>query len=349
MSLQESSRADGPGAPGPVGQAPKRAERRARRRVSDTAATTRSVYVALLVIFLVGWFVVEQSGEDFLSRNNVVDMLQRTVALGIVSAGQTVVIIAGSLDLSVAEVISASSLMGAEIMDGQSSMLIPGIVAVLALGAAIGLVNGMIVTRLGVNAFIATLGTALIIRGIIQNRYDAPAGSVPPELRDLAFTRFGYVPASIFLLAVVVAIVWFILHRSRLGHRIYAVGGDVEVSRLSGVRTNRTTVWAHVICSMAAATTGLFLASRLGAGAPRVGVEGGYDLESIAAVVLGGAYLLGGRGAVLGTLGGVLILAVVDNVFNALEFDSFLKQVVRGGIIIFAVAAYALRAERRRR
>lgn len=348
MSLQAGSRAEGTSAQGPIGQERKGAMR-GRRRGSDTAATTRMVYLALVVIFFVGWIVVEAAGEDFLARGNIVDMLQRSVALGIVSAGQTVVIIGGSLDLSVAEVISAASLVGAEVMDGESSMLVPGILAVLALGAFVGLVNGLIITRLGVNAFIATLGTALIIRGIIQNRYDAPAGSVPSELRDLAFTRFGFVPASIFLLGVVIAIVWFILHRTRLGHRIYAVGGDVEVSRLSGVRTSRTIVSAHVICSIMAAITGLFLASRLGAGAPRVGVEGGYDLESIAAVVLGGAYLLGGRGAVLGTLGAVFILAVVDNVFNALEFDSFLKQVVRGAIIIFAVAAYALRAERRRK
>jgi ribose transport system permease protein len=301
------------------------------------------------VIFIAGWVIVDASGEDFLARGNVVDMLQRCVALGIVAAGQTVVIIGGSLDLSVAEVISASSLVGAEVMDGRSSMLIPGILVIVGLGIVVGVVNGLIITGLKVNAFIATLGTALIIRGLVQNRYDAPAGAVPPELRDLAYTRFGFVPMSIFLFLAVVVVVWFVLHRTRLGHRIYAVGGDVEVSRLSGVRTNRTIISAHVICSVLAAVTGLFLASRLGAGAPRVGVEGGYDLESIAAVVLGGAYLLGGRGAVLGTVAGVFILAVVDNVFNALEFDSFLKQVVRGAIIVLAVAAYALRAKRRRR
>jgi ribose transport system permease protein len=328
------------GAPGPAG--------RGRRRLSGTAQTTRTVYLALAAIFVVGGAIVQASGEDFLARGNIVDMLQRTVALGIVAAGQTVVIIGGSLDLSVAEVASAASLVGAEVMNGESGMLVPGVLAVVGLGVVVGLVNGLIITGLQVNAFIATLGTALILRGIIQNQYDAPAGAVPGELRDLAYTRFGVVPMSVFLLAIVVAFVWYLLHRTRLGHRIYAVGGDREISRLSGVRTGRTIIAAHVVCSVLAALTGLFLAARLGAGAPRVGVEGGYDLESIAAVVLGGAYLLGGRGAVLGTLGGVLILAVVDNVFNALEFDSFLKQVVRGVIIVLAVAAYALRAERRR-
>jgi ribose transport system permease protein len=347
MSLHESHRPATAGSQGPLGQEPKRARR--LRRTSDTVATTRAVYGLLVLIFFAGWFVVEVvAGEDFMSRNNIVDMLQRCVALGIVSAGQTVVILGGSLDLSVAEVINASSLVGAEFMDGQSSRLLPGILVVVALGMVVGLVNGLVITGLKVNAFIATLGMAFILRGLIQNRYSAPAGAVPPELRDLAYTRFAFVPASIFVLVVVVAAVWFLLHRTRLGYRIYAVGGDQEVSRLSGVRTSRTIISAHVICSVLAALTGLFLASRLGAGAPRVGTEGGYDLESIAAVVLGGAYLLGGRGAVLGTVAGVFILAVMDNVFNALEFDSFLKQVVRGVIIIVAVAAYGIRMHRRK-
>jgi len=322
---------------------------RARRRLSETAQTTRAVYVALAAIFVIGGIIVQTQGQDFLSRGNVVDMLQRTVVLGVVAAGQTVVIICGSLDLSVAETASAASLLGAEIMNGDTSMLIPGILAVVGLGVVIGLVNGFVITGLRVNPFIATLGTMLIIRGIIQYQYDAPAGAVPGVLHDFAFTRFGPIPVSLLLLAFAVALVWFILHRTRLGHRIYAVGGDIEVSRLSGVRTGRTIIAAHVICSVLAALTGLYLASRLGAGSPRVGSDGGYDLESIAAVVLGGAYLLGGRGAVLGTLGGVFILAVMDNVFNAMEFDSFLKQVVRGTIIILAVAAYALRNKRRKR
>ena len=144
-----------------------------------------------------------------------------------------------------------------------------------------------------------------------------------------------------FLLAGVVAAIYFLLRWTRFGFRVYAVGGDEEVSRLSGLRTHRTIIAAHVVCSVCAALTGLFLASRLGSGTPTVGIDGGYDLESIAAVVLGGTALAGGRGGVLGTVGGVLILAVLDNMFNQLEVNAFLKDVVRGVIIIAAVAVYA--------
>ncbi len=214
----------------------------------------------------------------------------------------------------------------------------------LAVGAGIGLVNGLIITKLRVNAFIATLGMALIIKGLIDSRWDGPAGRVPDSFESLGYTRFGdRCRSSVFLLAAVVIAVYCLLRYTRFGYRIYAVGGDEDVSKLSGLRTHRTIIAAHVLCSVLAAVTGLFLASRLGSGTPTVGPDGGYDLESIAAVVLGGTALSGGRGGVLGTIGGVFILAVLDNTFNQLEVNSFLKDVVRGLIIIAAVAVYARR------
>jgi ribose transport system permease protein len=228
-------------------------------------------------------------------------------------------------------------------MDGKEANVIPAIVLVLFVGSVIGLANGLIITKLRVNAFIATLGMALIIKGLIDNRWDGPAGRVPESFESLGYTRFGIIPLSVFLLAAVIIIVYVLLRYTRFGYRIYAVGGDEEVSKLSGLRTHRTIISAHVLCSVLAAVTGLFLASRLGSGTPTVGPDGGYDLESIAAVVLGGTALAGGRGGVLGTIGGVFILAVLDNTFNQLEVDSFLKDVVRGFIIIAAVAVYARR------
>jgi ribose transport system permease protein len=316
-----------------------------RTAIANSPATP--VFSALVGVFLFAWVSVTIDGGSFLTVDNIVNMLQRSVALGIVAAGQTVVIIAGSLDLSVAYVISLSSLVAAEVMDGKEANLVPGIVAVVALGVVVGLGNGVIVTKLRVNAFIATLGTGLIIKGYIDDRYDGPAGAIPESFESLGYTRFGVIPASVFLLAGVVAAIWILLRWTRFGFRLYAVGGDEEVSRLSGVRTHRTIIAAHVACSVCAALTGLFLASRLGSGTPTVGVDGGYDLESIAAVVLGGTALAGGRGGVLGTLGGVFILAVLDSTFNQLEVNAFVKDVVRGVIIIAAVAVYALRSRSR--
>ena len=326
-------------------RAASRRERVAGWRVGILASPAAPVFGALIAIFVVAWIVVTIDGGTFLTVPNVVNMLQRSVALGIVSAGQTVVILLGSLDLSVAQLISLASLLAATTMDGQDANVVPAIAAVLALGVGVGLANGVIITKLRVNAFIATLGTALFISGIIQNRWDGPAGAVPKSFEDLGYTRFGVIPLSFFLLAVIVVVVWFILRNTRFGYRIYAVGGSEDVSKLSGLRTHRTIIAAHVVCSLTAVITGLFLASRLGAGTPTVGTDGGYDLESIAAVVLGGTALTGGRGGVIGTIGGVFILAVLDNTFNQLELNAFLKDVVRGVILIAAIAVYARRQE----
>jgi ribose transport system permease protein len=312
-----------------------------RRLSADRPA--RAVYVALALLIVLGWLLFVLEGGQFLSQENIVGIQQRSAALGIVAVGQTLVILTGSLDLSVAYLISLTSLVAAEIMAGADARVPVAIAAVLAVSAFAGLVNGLIVTRLRVHAFIATLGVALIIKGALDERYDGPAGSVPESFQHLGYDRIGPVPVSALLLAAVAVSAWLLLSRTRLGYRIYAVGGDAEVARLSGVRTGRVVVAAHVLCSVCAGIAGLLLASRLGAGAPTVGTDGGYDLESIAAVVLGGTALAGGRGGVAGTVGGVLILAVLDSIFNQMEVNSFAKDVVRGVVLVAALAIYVRR------
>jgi ribose transport system permease protein len=335
--------------PGPTAESGGERSAAARFWRSLTRTTTGQVYLALIAILVVCWVVVAIKGSNLLSIDSIADMLIRSVALGIVAAGQTLVIIGMSLDLSVAWVISLTSIVAAVVMDGSNANIAPGILVVLALGMAIGLVNGLVITKLRVNPFIATLGVALIIQGFIESRWDGVVEGVPGGFEDsLGYSEIGPLPIAVLLLVAVYALVWFLLRYTRFGHQLYAVGGSEEVSKLSGVRTHRILIMAHVICSLCAAVTGLYLAARLGAGSPLVGTDGGYDLESIAAVVLGGTYLLGGRGSVLGTLAGVFILAILDSTFNALEVNAFAKDVVRGVIIIVAVAAYSFRWKERR-
>jgi ribose transport system permease protein len=306
------------------------------------------VFVALAVTLAVGWLVVAVDGGQLFNQPTMVSLLHVAVGLGLVAVGQTLVILGGSLDLSVAFVISLSSLVAAEAMDGRDGALLPAVGLALAVSAAIGLLNGVLVTKLRINAFIATVGVGLLLKGYLDHGYDGPAGETSPGLvRSLGYQRIGPVPLSFLLLLAVTAGAWIAVTRTRFGHHLIAVGGDPEVARLSGVRNDRVLVTAHVLCALCAGLTGIYLASRLGSGAPRVGTEGLYDLESIAAVVLGGTALAGGRGGVVGTVGGVLLLASVDAIFNQLEVDAFFKQVIRGAIIIGAVAIYARRSLRR--
>ncbi|WP_199773084.1 ABC transporter permease [Ensifer adhaerens] len=272
------------------------------------------------------------------------NMLERSVTLAIVAVGQTFVILVGSVDLSVAFVISLAAVLASFIMQGDPSMIAVAVPLILLGGALIGVVNGVLVTRLNVNPLIATLGTGLIIQGVLNTSFQNFAGSVPREYQQLAYGRLLGLPAPIFLLAALVALASFVLVRTRFGAHLYAVGGNKEAARLAGIRTTRVIMLAHAIAGLLAAAAGLFLVSRLGSGAPWVGPDGIYDLESIAAVVVGGALLAGGRGGVFGTLAGVLILGFIDSLFNQLGIDPYLKQVLRGAIIIAAVAVYSIRS-----
>ncbi|WP_328501446.1 ABC transporter permease [Streptomyces sp. NBC_00457] len=310
--------------------------------------TPPGVFVALILTLTIGWLIVTADGGRLFSLPTTVSLLHVAAGLGLVAVGQTLVIIGGSLDLSVAYVVSLSTLVAAETMAGDDGALLPAIGLTLAVSSAIGLVNGLLVTTARINPFIATVGVGLLLKGYLDNGYDGPAGKTAPALvQGLGYQRIGPVPLSFLLLLAVAAAAWFVLARTRFGHHLIAVGGDPEVARLSGVRGSRVLVTAHVLCALCAGLAGVYLASRLGAGAPRVGTEGLYDLESIAAVVLGGTALAGGRGGVVGTVGGVLLLASIDAIFNQLEVDVFFKQVIRGVIIIAAVAVYARRAMRK--
>ncbi len=287
------------------------------------------------------------SGDtQYLSPGNILGVLTRAVALGITAVGQTLVILAASIDLSVAALISASAVLASVVMNGNPAMILPAVLAALLLGALVGLVNGLVITKGRVNPLIATLGMAMVIQGCLSALVSNFAGEVPE-----VFQAFGYgtvlgLPVNLLFLLALAAGASVLLNATRLGSNIYAVGGNAEAARLAGIKTDRVIVAAHVLCSLCAATAGLYLASRLRSGAPWVGREGMYDLESIAVAVIGGTVLAGGRGGVWGTMAGVAIFAMIDSLFNILGVDAFAKQVLRGVIIVAAVAFYAVGSRR---
>lgn len=311
--------------------------------------STVIVYLALIGVIIVGAILVASVGRNFFSDGNIRDILTGMSVLGFVAVGQTLVILTGSLDLSVPYVISLSSLIAAETMKGYGGNVVQGVLLALAVCAVIGLVNGLVVTKLKVNGFIATLGIGLIVKGYLDTMYKGSAGSVPAEFQVIGATGIGPVPISTIIMLAVATLVFFFLRKTRTGHHIYAVGGSLDVSRLSGLRTSQPIIVAHILCSITAGLAGLLLASRLGVGSPTVGSQGGYDLLSIAAVVLGGTVLAGGRGSIWGTIGGVAIFAVLDSTMSVMQVNPFLKDVVRGVVIVAAVAIYTGRAIEQRR
>src|SRR4030088_1497126 len=224
-------------------------------------ARIEPIYIVLVVVFVVGWVAVSLRGGQFLTVTNLTNMFVRSISLGLVSIGQTLVILGGSLDLSVAYMISVAAVMSSVVMQGQPDRMLLGIGAALLLGLVVGLVNGLIVTRLKVNAFITTLGTALIMRGLLNASFENFSGAVPPEFQALGYDSIGPIPWSILLLFGLAAFAWALARFSRFGYHLYAVGGNEEVARLSGVRSGRVLVVAHVLCSLTAVLTALFLVS----------------------------------------------------------------------------------------
>jgi ribose transport system permease protein len=306
------------------------------------------VYLFLVIIFIFGGILdtVFSDGQVFSNPAIQVNIIVRSVALGIVAVGQTLVIIGASIDLSVAYVISLTAVISSYIMQGDPANVPIAILTVFIMGAVIGLVNGLVITKLHVNSFITTLGMSLIIKGIINATFSNYTGSVPKSFQFFGYSMLGPVPVSIIVLLLVVLAGWFLLTRTKFGSHLYGVGGNDEVARLSGLRTDRVVIGAHVLCSMTAVLTGLFLVSRLQSGAPWVGPDGLYDLESVATTVVGGTALSGGKGGVWGTLAGVLIFGVLDTVFNQLGVNPYLKTVLRGAIIVLAVASYTYRSRK---
>jgi ribose transport system permease protein len=266
--------------------------------------------------------------------------------LGIVAVGQTLVLIGASIDLSVAFTISITAVMSSYIMQGKTENVPVAIAGVFLIGIAIGLTNGLIITKLRVNPFIATLGTGLIIKGIINASFSNYTGSVPQAFEYFGYGTIGPIPVSIIILLLVVIIGWFILARTKFGAHLYGVGGNSEVARLSGVRTDRVLIGAHVLCSVTAVLSGMFLVSLMRSGAPWVGPNGFYDLNSIAVAVIGGTALSGGKGDVWGTLAGVLIFGILSTAFNQLGVNPYLKTVFQGLIIVLAVASYTIRSKK---
>ena len=321
---------------------------RARGAGAGLTSTT-IVYAVLALVVVVSAVLTASEGRNFFSQGNTWAVLTAMSVLGLIAIGQTLVILAGSLDLSVPYVVSLATLIAADGMKGVDANLAPAVVNTLALTALIGLVMGLIVTLLDVHGFIASLGVGLVVSGYLASTYQGSSGTSSPDLNLLGRSGIGgIIPASFLIMLGCAAAVIAMLRFTRLGHHLFAVGGSRPVARMSGLRTATPVIAAHVLCSVLAGLAGLMLLSRTGVGIPTIGSQGRYDLLSIAAVVLGGTLLAGGKGSVVGTIGGVAIFAVLDNVMSVMQVNPFLKDFVRGLVIVLAVAVYARRSIVRR-
>ena len=293
-----------------------------------------------LVLGLLAFMVVVAILSDsFLSSANLLNVLRQTSVNAIIAAGMTFVILTGGIDLSVGSIFAFTGAVGASLLAADFPPLL-AIAGALLLGTVIGMGNGFLIVRWNLQPFIVTLATMTIFRGatlvLTQGRpISTGYGSGAALFAKLGSGSILGVPNPIWLMLVVFALAYFILRHTRMGRYVYATGGNQEATRLSGVSIAQVKVFVYGVSGLLAALAGLIITARLSSAQPTAGV--GYELDAIAAVVLGGTSLAGGIGSILGTGVGALIIGVLNNSLNLLDVSSYYQQLAKGLVILIAI------------
>jgi ribose transport system permease protein len=298
-------------------------------RLSALALQLRAMWMLLgvaLILFI--------ATPYFLTRSNLIAIAMAASVTGLLAIGQTFVIILGEIDLSVGAILGFSSVITAMVLPRAG--LVVGLLAGVGAGVIAGAINGLLVTKVNMPSFIATLATMSILSGLTL--YFTQGN--PVAVTSSAFLSIGQanilgVPAPIWIILLCAVIFGLLLARSRFGRQVYATGDNFEAAHLSGMPVTRVKVAAFVISGVLAGIAGFILTARLGTAQPSAG--DGLELPAIAAVIIGGTSLTGGRGAVVGTVIGSLLLGTIDNGLNLLNVSPFLEDVVKGAVILFAV------------
>jgi putative xylitol transport system permease protein len=320
-------------------------------RIPSILPLVRSL--GIVAVFAVICVVFGLSNEYFMTVDNWRNLLRQSSINAILAIGVTFVILAGGIDLSVGSVMALCGMVAASFVTSSTmhsgwlagsippgsilqSVAVAGTVGILA-GGLLGGVNGLLVARFGLPSFVATLGMLSMARGLTLIYSDGrPIPNLSSDFRWLGGGDIVGVPVPVVILAVVFALAFFAMRHTTWGRYIFAVGGSEKASRTCGVSTRLVTASTYVVCGALAGLAGLILTSRTTAALPQAGV--GYELDAIAAVVIGGASLSGGRGSLVGTLFGALIIGTINNGMDLIGVSSYYQQLFKGLIIIIAVA-----------
>ncbi len=299
----------------------------------------RGVYVALGVVILVSAIL----SPAFYKFSNMLNVLRAAAVLGIVSIGQTMVILGGGIDLSVGAVMGSVAIFVSEFTGGRDENVAVAILACLLIGVIVGWINGLLTTKRNIPPFVATLGMLIFIEGVrFAYTGGVISGRPAPFVRVLA-SIIGPVPIPVVILMVSAVIIGVILKKTAFGRQLYAMGGNREAARFSGINVDRVATITYILCGLFAAIAGLLLAGYIGYGDRYLGR--GFDLDSIAAVVVGGTSFAGGRGGIGGTIAGVLLLTALFNIVLILNLQVHYQHIIKGVVIIAAVMVYSVRAQ----
>jgi len=292
-----------------------------------------------MIAFVVLVAIAASKSEFFFTERNITNLLKQIVPNGLISLGMLVVILSGGIDLSVGSIVALAGILASGLQDEVPLSI--AILLALGAGVAAGMVNGILITYFKLAPFIVTLAMLGAIRGLVYVYSDTPQSPTNPDFRRILGGPIGGPPNTLAIATVIMfacyPLLWLFLNRTTVGRAIFAIGGNAEAVRLAGINTKTRIILAYMISGFCSALAGVLLAARLGIAQPSLGE--GYELDAIAAAVIGGAVLNGGGGSVFGTLGGVLTLGLINNLLNLYKVQSYYQQILKGGIILFAVLA----------
>ena len=292
------------------------------------------IFVALAGLFL---FLTITKPDTFFTSGNLQNVLRQNSFTTVLAVGVTLTILTGGIDLSVGSVVALSGVLCADRLASGS-----GIPVAILVGAAAGLVNGALITRVRIPPFLVTLATMLIVRGAAQKLTSGRTIPVPDAIApSFAVLSDGMVPVAI--MAAVLALAAFALARTPFGRHLYAVGGNPEAARLCGIRVPRVLLVVYVLCGLLAGLAGVMVASRLSSGYPNAGLF--FELDAVAAAVVGGTSLFGGRGSIVGTLAGAFFIGILNNGLNLYEVQHYDQQMVKGAVLLLATSLDRWRAK----
>jgi ribose transport system permease protein len=287
--------------------------------------------VAIILLFIIFSFL----NPHFMEINNVINIGLQVSIITILGVGMTFVIIAGGIDLSVGSLTALSSVILGLSLHGSLGVGLSLFTCIL-IGALLGLINGIIISKFNVPAFIATLGMMSIARGFALYITNGQSIHIfPKTFTSISSGYIGNIPLPVIYAIVVVIIASIVLNRTKFGRYVYAIGGNKEAVRLSGIKTRVIEVWVYIIAGIACGISAIILTGRLNSAQPIAGV--GYELDAIAAVILGGTSLSGGSGRISGTVMGAILIGMLKNGLNLMDVSPFLQEIIIGSVIIGAV------------
>lgn len=291
--------------------------------------------IALICVLAIFGIVMS---DKFGTASNASNILEQATPLALVSLGQTLVIITGGIDLSVGSLVSLASVLLSGITAGDPTMMYVALITIMLVGIFVGLINAGASLYLGVHPLIVTLGTGAILQGVTLLYTQTPIGKMPKGFDELAYGRVLGLPiGAVFAIAAFVLTAVF-MRKVPLGRYIYATGDDALGAQLMGLPRTKVLFFAYGFCGLMASVAAIFLVARLGAGQPYTGQN--FTLTSITPVVVGGTLLSGGRGGVMGTLMGVYLVSLLNNLLNFMSLSTHYQLIIQGLIVIIAVSVY---------